>query len=77
MLQLQLNMMNQLSLSWAYSNTNDVVKCYAWSSIGLSKASAEKHVGFTEQFRALKDICYQSMTQSQIKRANDLINKLK
>jgi len=71
------DMMNQLSLSWAYSNTNDVVKCYAWSSIGLSKASTEKHVGFTEQFKALKDICYQSMTQSQIKRANDLIRKLK
>lgn len=71
------DLMNQLSLSWAYSNSSDVVKCYAWSSIGLSKASAEKHESFKEQFRALKDICYQSMTQSQIKRANDLIKKLK
>ena len=71
------DMMNQLSLSWAYSNSNDVVKCYAWSTIGLSKASIEKHDSFKEQFKALKDICYQSMTPSQIKRANDLVKKLK
>ena len=70
------DMMNQFALSWAYSLTDDEVKCYAWTSIGLSKATLEKHEGFSEQFRSLKDVCYQGMSSSQVKRANDLVKKL-
>tara|TARA_B110000444_G_C18810234_1_gene582158 strand:- start:517 stop:1470 length:954 start_codon:yes stop_codon:yes gene_type:complete len=70
------DMMNQYALSWAYSLTSDMVKCYAWTSIGFSNASSKKEKEFSERFNVLKNICFQGMTSSQVKRANDLVKKL-
>ena len=68
---------SQLALMYAYMLSDNNVLCYAWAEIGLAnKDFPQAAEMFNQQFKETKSLCRESMTKSQVRRANDLIKKL-
>jgi len=68
---------SQLALMYAYMLSDNNVLCYAWAEIGLAnKNFPQAEEMFNRQFDETKSLCRESMTKSQVRRANDLVKKL-